>query len=118
MAIVYHLVLCSWQPNLTPEKIIENSKYFLSLKEKCLHPDTHKPYIRSLTGGIDNSIENAQQGTTHGFIVEFDSVADRDYYRDKDPAFQKFASDIGADFNIVIVLDYSKNEFHAQKKPH
>ncbi|MCJ1470135.1 hypothetical protein MMC07_008780 [Pseudocyphellaria aurata] len=111
MAIVYHIVLCSWQPTLTPEKIIENCEYFLSLKEKCVRPDTQQPYIRNLTGGIDNSIENAQQGTTHGFIVEFDNLADRDYYRDIDPVFQKFVKDVGADFNVVIVVDYSQNVF-------
>ena len=32
----------------------------LNLKDKCLHPETGRPYIRSLTGGKDNSPEGRQ----------------------------------------------------------
>lgn len=32
----------------------------LGLKDGCIHPTTQKQYIKSLTGGKDNSIEGAQ----------------------------------------------------------
>jgi hypothetical protein len=35
------------------------SKFF-GLKKTCLHLNTHAPYIVSLTGGKENSVENLQ----------------------------------------------------------
>ena len=32
----------------------------LALKERCLHPETGKPYILESSGGKDNSIEGMQ----------------------------------------------------------
>jgi hypothetical protein len=32
----------------------------LGLKDNCLHPSSQKPYIKSSSGGIDNSIEGIQ----------------------------------------------------------
>lgn len=33
---------------------------FIALKEECLHGVTKEPYIKSITGGADNSIEGLQ----------------------------------------------------------
>lgn len=32
----------------------------LGLKDKCIHPTSQKPYIKSFTGGKDNSPEGLQ----------------------------------------------------------
>lgn len=32
----------------------------LALKEKCVHPETKKPYIKAAHGGKDNSHEGLQ----------------------------------------------------------
>ena len=40
----------------------------LDLKDKCLHPTTEKPYIRSSIGGRDNSIEGMQVGVPYLFV--------------------------------------------------
>lgn len=32
----------------------------LALAHTCLHPETQKPYLKSITGGKDNSIEGIQ----------------------------------------------------------
>lgn len=32
----------------------------LALEHTCLHPETQKPYLKSVTGGKDNSIEGIQ----------------------------------------------------------
>ena len=73
----------------------------LSLKDRCMSATTNKPYVKSIVGGLDNSPEGnqvwlhrlrqlfeldvliglpiSQAGTTHGFVVEFESAEDRDY---------------------------------------
>ena len=33
---------------------------FLGLQERCIHPETQKPYIRQVSGGRDNSPEGLQ----------------------------------------------------------
>jgi hypothetical protein len=95
----------------------------IALGEKCIHPTSQKPYIKSFSGGKNNSPEGhavsdrrirppglllmfSQDPYTHGFVVEFDNAEDRDYYVYKDPAHQefvKFASEVA---NGVKVVDY------------
>ena len=36
----------------------------LALREKCIHPITQKPYVKSSMGGRDNSPEGHQVGET------------------------------------------------------
>lgn len=36
-----------------------------SLKDKCVLPDTPEPYIKSITAGVDNSIEGLQVRATN-----------------------------------------------------
>ena len=39
---------------------VQACAHILSLKETCMHPQSNKPYITSLTGGKDNSPEGLQ----------------------------------------------------------
>jgi hypothetical protein len=95
----------------------------LALGEKCIHPTSQKPYIKSFTGGKNNSPEghavhksrNLPPGLllmlvkdphTHGFVVEFENAEDRDYYVFKDPAHQEFIKFAGEVANGVKVVDY------------
>jgi len=55
-----------------------------------MHSVTKEPYIKSITGGTDESKEGHQGGITHIFIIEFGSPADRDYYVNSDPVSKKF----------------------------
>lgn len=77
---VTHVVLFQYKKNASPEDIAEVSQFkvyqiyqladmarhhkinsqMLALKEKCIHPVSHRRYIRSVTGGRDNSIEGLQ----------------------------------------------------------
>lgn len=43
---------------------------------------------------------------THGFVVEFETEQDRDYYVSKDPAHQDFIKFAGEHLQNVKVLDY------------
>lgn len=102
----------------------------LELKDKCVHPSTGKPYIKSSKGGAENSVEGLavsaldetlqpkianhfinQGGITHVFVVEFDSREDRDYYALKDPAHLAYAASLGAIVDKVQVVDFSADVF-------
>jgi hypothetical protein len=83
----------------------------LSLKQTCKHPSTGQPYIKSITGGIDNSVENAQQGISHAFIVQFHSNEDRTYYVEQDPAHQAFKAAAADVLENVIVVDFQEGVF-------
>jgi hypothetical protein len=89
---------------------------------------TKTPYILSLKGGKDNSPEglqvcshlvpshvspfqqladSKQNGMTHGFVLEFASAEDRDYYVATDPAHQEFVKNVGEVVEKPTVLDFS-----------
>lgn len=94
----------------------------MTLSEKCIHPTSQKPYIKSFSGGKNNSPEGyavnrvsihirrsltfPQDPYTHGFVVEFENAEDRDYYVDKDPDHQEFVKFAGGVANGVKVVDY------------
>lgn len=52
-----------------------------------------------------------QGGFTHGFVVEFASQADRDYYVSKDPSHQAFVAKNSPRFDDVRVIDYEKGVY-------
>lgn len=48
---------------------------------------------------------------THGFVVEFASAEDRDYYVATDPAHQDFVKSIGEVLEKPVVVDFSDNVY-------
>lgn len=52
---------------------------------------------------------------THGFVVEFRTVADRDYFLEKDPAHREFVSAIIPENNDFLVLDFSAGTYLGAK---
>ncbi|KAH8693803.1 hypothetical protein BGW36DRAFT_383767 [Talaromyces proteolyticus] len=94
MAIV-HIVLFQYKESTSLEDVENASAQVLALKDNCLHPITQKPYIKSFVGGKDHSPENAQHGMTHGFVAEFASLEDRDYYVSTDPVHLALGRQIG-----------------------
>lgn len=85
----------------------------LELKDRCLHPRSEKPYIRSSVGGLDRSIEGAQGGMTHAFVVEFASQEDRDYYVQEDPAHRAFVELMMPKLVKAQIIDFSPGVFRA-----
>ncbi|KAK1753036.1 putative stress responsive a b barrel domain protein [Echria macrotheca] len=81
---VLHIVMYEFKPLATPEEITSVCNSMLSLKEKCLHPDTNRAYIKSVVGGADTSEEGLQDGTTHVFVYEFETAEDRKVYLERD----------------------------------
>jgi hypothetical protein len=92
----------------------------LALKDNCLSASSQEPYIKSFSGGRNNSPEGhavrqtcTRVGTEliviyreHFHTVEFESEEDRDYYVQKDPAHQDFIKFAGPHIENVKVLDY------------
>ncbi|KAK7697096.1 hypothetical protein SLS64_013889 [Diaporthe eres] len=83
----------------------------MALRTACVNPSSLQPYIKSLTGGKDNSPEGLQHGATHGFVVEFASTQDRDYYVSQDPAHQKLKKSIDSLVESVVVVDWENGQF-------
>ncbi|EXJ81770.1 hypothetical protein A1O1_07835 [Capronia coronata CBS 617.96] len=126
MSIV-HIVLFKLKSSLSDAEKKEFCDDMLSLKGTCMHPASNKPYIVSSSGGVDNSPEGAQVGLflssmgphhnhmqggfTHGFVVEFASKEDRDYYVSQDPAHQAFVKKNSLRFEDARVLDYEKGVY-------
>jgi hypothetical protein len=57
MAPVTHIVAFQFKPGVTPEQVKELVDRMIKLKETCLHPVTKSPYITSVAGGKDNSVQ-------------------------------------------------------------
>lgn len=104
----------------------------LALKNHCLHPTAQKPYIKSSSGGADNSPEGSQvrlttsmshlpqnltnssrqkDGITHAFVFEFESAEDRDYYVNSDPAHLAFVRSLDGIIEKVQVIDFTPSVF-------
>ncbi|KAK0663012.1 putative stress responsive A/B barrel domain protein [Cercophora samala] len=103
---VTHTVLFQIKADADPSDVKAACNRFIALKDTCLHPTSHTPYIKSIKGGKDNSPEGLQNGITHGFVVEFSSVDDRDYYVSTDPSHLAFVQSIGALVEKAIVVDF------------
>lgn len=108
---IVHVVLFRLKASLSEQEKKEFCDDMLSLRTSCVHPETHKPYIVASSGGIDNSPEGAQKGLTHGFVVEFASKEDRDYYVSKDPSHKAFVDKNRHRFDDVTVVDYEKGVY-------
>ncbi|KAH7323126.1 hypothetical protein B0I35DRAFT_477013 [Stachybotrys elegans] len=108
---VTHTVLFQFKAGAEPAEVKAACDRFLALKDSCLHPTSKSPYIASLKGGQDNSPEGLQNGITHGFVAEFKSLEDRDYYVKNDPAHQAFIKSIGGLVDKAIVVDFTNGVY-------
>ncbi|KAL7936658.1 hypothetical protein V8C35DRAFT_296081 [Trichoderma chlorosporum] len=110
MAVI-HLVLVAFKEGTSPEAITKASSDLLALKDNCLHATTKTPYIKSVTGGMNNSPEGHNNGLTHGFSFEFSSLEDRAYYLKEDPAHLSLVAKIGPQIGKLTVFDYETGVF-------
>ncbi|CAG8934035.1 unnamed protein product [Penicillium salamii] len=108
---ITHIVLFQFKADLAPTVIKDACTRMLSLRDTCLHPASQKPYIKTSSGGLDNSPEGAQHGITHAFVVEFSSAADRDYYVSEDPVHQEFVRSLSGLIEKAQVLDFTNGVF-------
>ena len=104
----------------------------LRLQDKAVHPTTKKPYIKSASGGRDNSPEglqvkrlacfaspislllmsvSVQNGFTHAFVMEFENEQDRDFYVKQDEAHLAFVAGLEGLVDEAQVLDYTPGKY-------
>ncbi|OIW22808.1 hypothetical protein CONLIGDRAFT_650247 [Coniochaeta ligniaria NRRL 30616] len=108
---VSHIVMFQFKDTASADAIAEANRQMIALKDTCIDPITRKPYIRSMTGGRDNSIEGLQNGVSYAFVVKFDSLEKRDYYVKVDPSHQAFLQVAGSVIEKAIVVDFADGLF-------
>lgn len=106
-----HLVQFKFKPEVGESAIRDVCNGFISLKDTCIHAASQKPYIKSVTGGRDNSPEGLQNGFTHAFVVEFESEEDRDYYVKTDEAHSAFAAILRSLAAGLQVVDFTPGKY-------
>ncbi|KAL2844859.1 stress responsive A/B barrel domain-containing protein [Aspergillus pseudodeflectus] len=81
-----------------------------AMKVNCLSRQTGQSYIQFIRVGKDVSPEPLNNGSTHQFILEFNSEADRDYYSSRDPAHQAVIAGLGPVLEKIQILDIIDGE--------
>ncbi|KAF7185228.1 Stress-response A/B barrel domain-containing protein HS1 [Pseudocercospora fuligena] len=108
---IIHIVLFEFSPTTTHAQVEDVCTRMLSLSQKCLHPTSNKPYVKSYGGGRDTSPEGLQGGFSHGFVSEFQSEEDREYYLKKDPVHLEFVKSLEGIVLNVRVVDFEPGKF-------
>ncbi|RMY53017.1 hypothetical protein D0865_05481 [Hortaea werneckii] len=108
---VIHIVFFKFTAGLPSKEVADVCSRMIALSQKCIHPQTMRPYFKSLGGGRDNSPEGQQGGFTHGFVCEFRSVEDRDYYVSQDVVHQDFVKSLEGKTKNVRALDFEPGKF-------
>ncbi|KAI0409126.1 stress responsive A/B barrel domain-containing protein [Xylaria palmicola] len=108
---IYHIVMFRFKALLPQQEVKAACDAMLALGEKCLHPTTNAPYVKTLGGGKDNSPESLQNGFTHCFVSKFENEEDRQYYLENDPAHRQFVTDVKEKIDKVQVVDFTPGAF-------
>ncbi|KAL2822150.1 hypothetical protein BDW59DRAFT_181061 [Aspergillus cavernicola] len=103
--VITHIVLFKYKPSITWAEFEKHFEVFLALKDKCVKPDTRRPYMKSMKAGKNRSWENFNKGMTHGFVLEFENQADLDYYLTKDPVHLEFSRNAKPLVEDSVVID-------------
>ncbi|ORY80902.1 hypothetical protein BCR37DRAFT_380765 [Protomyces lactucae-debilis] len=81
---ILHCVFFKFMIDAEPHLVSKTCADFVGLADACKNKKG-KTYIKSIEAGADVSIEGKAKGFTHGFVVRFASLDDRDYYIKEDP---------------------------------
>ena len=98
MPAVQHMVLLKFKPGVS-SKTIDN--LFAQLAEL----QSPIPGIRRFVGGPYSSHEGLNQGFTHGFLMEFEDAAARDFYLPH-PEHERVKAAIIPCIDDVIAFDF------------
>jgi len=97
-SVLRHVVLFKFKEDTTPEKVKEIVDAFSALPSKI-------PEIAAYEWGVNNSPEGLNKGLTHGFLLTFNSEADRATYLPH-PDHKAFGELLTPHLDDVTVLDY------------
>lgn len=112
---ITHIVFFGWKAAVSEQQIELALHRLQLLEQKCIHPTSSKPYIKSIKAGGNNSPEGLAKPYTHAFVVEFESAQDRDYYVEKDPAHTDFKNFVGELLDHVQVVDFEPGNFEYKR---
>lgn len=102
---ITHIVLFKYRADIAWADFESHFETFKALQQKCLHPVTGKPYMRSMKMGKNRSWEPFHKDMTHSFVLEFESQADLDYYLTKDPVHLDFSAKAKPLIEDSVVID-------------
>ncbi|KAJ0116875.1 hypothetical protein J7T55_010026 [Diaporthe amygdali] len=108
---IVHIVMFAFEPLAPPEDVQSVCDGMLALKDKCVHPESKQPYLKTGKGGKDNSPEGHQNGISHVFVSEFENEKDREYYLNEDPAHLAFVKSLDGIVAKVQVVDFTPGVF-------
>ncbi|MBM1106395.1 Dabb family protein [Aurantibacter crassamenti] len=97
-SVLRHVVLFKFKDDTSAENIKKVVDAFSALPSKI-------PQIVGYEWGINNSPEGLNKGLTHGFLLTFNSEADRDIYLPH-PEHKAFGAILGPHLEDVTVFDY------------
>ncbi|KAG4413247.1 hypothetical protein IFR04_013598 [Cadophora malorum] len=102
--LITHIVLFKYRSDITWTDLQAHFDVFLQLPKKCLNKDG-KPYMVSMKAGKNQSWEPFSKSLTHGFILEFASQSDLDYYLTRDPVHLAFSAAAKPFIEDSVVID-------------
>lgn len=102
---IWHVPQFKYRADVSWIALQNHFDHLRSLQQKCLHPKTGKPYMRSMRFGKNNSWEGKGKGITHVAILEFASQEDLDYYLLQDPVHAEFSRKAAPLVEDVTVID-------------
>ncbi|KAK3348370.1 dabb-domain-containing protein [Neurospora tetraspora] len=108
---IVHVELFEFKPLATQEEVQEVCDRMMSLKDRCTHPKTHMPYLKTAVGGANVCPEGKQGRISHVFVSEFDTPEDRKFYLEEDPARREFVESIEGFVEGRQVVEFSPGEF-------
>lgn len=97
-----HVVAFKFKDSASEADIKKVVEAFKALKESI-------PQIKAFEWGTNNSPEKHNKGTTHAFVLTFDSEKGRDEYL-VHPEHKKFGQSLGPVLADVFVIDYWARE--------
>ncbi|QJD95922.1 Dabb family protein [Mucilaginibacter robiniae] len=99
MKKIRHIVLLKFKEDCTPEQVKKIEDAFISLQSAIQE-------IVDLEWGLNNSPENLNDGFTHGFVLTFNTEAERQTYL-VHPSHVAFTDLLKNALDKVLVFDYS-----------
>ncbi|KAI5917021.1 hypothetical protein F4810DRAFT_718642 [Camillea tinctor] len=103
---VTHTVLLRFKPGVSQNSIDESLGLSISMKEKCVHAVTGKPYIISAVAGKNLGIIENEHGFTHVIQIEFANAEECKYFIREDPEHLKIFPTQHEVIDEVLVMDF------------
>jgi hypothetical protein len=104
---VKHMVAFKFKDDVSQADIDKLNAAFKDLKKKI-------DVIRTFDSGLNNSPEKLNKGFTHGYLLSFDTTADRDTYLNH-PAHKEFGQMAMKMLADVFVLDFESGSAKGKK---